>query len=462
MFDDEDDEDLGKELTDALARYEESKENGNIGYFSSDHLDFIIEHYMMQGEIQSAGQCLEYAIELYPNVELFKLRKAQYLSNTGEVNKALKLLDSINYSEFELDFISTKAVIFSQIRDHRNAIKFYQRAIELADEDERDDLYIDLATELQAINDLEGAVKVLQQALQNNPNNEVAIYEIAFCYDQIGSFEQAIQSYKDFIDNNPYSFTAWYNLGNSYSKLEDFENAINAYDYCILINEDFTPAKFNLGNAYLSDEKFTEAIECFQDCLEKDGEDSLVICYMGECYENLEQYETALSYYNRSIELTPELPEPWVGKGIVLDLMGQTADGLGFIKHGIDLDPINMGYWHVYAGAAEKMENTNLAEEAYQKARELEPSNNEVFCDYVAFRCELDPLQGLHFVASLEEKDRPSAWYLAFLYATWKSERADFVIKEYELLILSNPIVAKELFLYFPDLEEDEDFKKYI
>jgi tetratricopeptide (TPR) repeat protein len=463
MFDDEeDDEDLGKELNEALARYEQSREDGQFPYFPSDHLDFIIEHYMTQGEIQNAGQCLELALEIYPNVELFKLRQAQYLSNLGEVNKALKLLDTINYAEFELDFISTKAVIFSQLRDHKNAIKLYRQALELANSDERDDLYLDLASELQAMNDLDGAIKVLNQALTNNPNNEVVIYEIAFCYDQIGDFERAIKAYKDFIDNNPYSFTAWYNLGNSYSKMEDFENAINAYDYCIIINEDFTPAKFNLGNAYLSSEKYDEAIECFQECITKDGEDSLVICYLGECYENLEQYDKAIEFYNKSIELTPELPEPWVGKGIVMDLKGETLEGIGFIKHGLELDPDNAGYWHVLAGAAEKVEDLILTHECYKKARLLDPNSDEIFCDYIAFLCEQDVDLGLQYVQTVKENERVNAWYLAFLYANWIKSKATFVIKEYELLILSDPIHAKELFLYFPDMEDDKKFKKYL
>lgn len=95
--------------------------------------------------------------------------------------------------------------------------------MELAADEDKDEVYLDLAMEYSNADDYKSALEVLNRAIKDNPNNEAAIYEIAFCYDQLGDHEKSIKCYSDFIDENPYSFTAWYNLGNAYSKLEDYE-----------------------------------------------------------------------------------------------------------------------------------------------------------------------------------------------------------------------------------------------
>ena len=144
------------------------------------------------------------------------------------------------------------------------------------------------------------AIIILKTALMVNSENEGALYEIAFCYDQLGDYNLAIECYSQFIDENPYSFTAWYNLGNAYSKIEN-RKALWAYDYSILINSNFGPAHFNIANAYLSKEKFYKAIEHFNECMRIDGDDT-AHCYIGECYEQVNELELSKHHYKRSLK----------------------------------------------------------------------------------------------------------------------------------------------------------------
>ena len=330
-------------------------------------------------------------------------------------------------------------------------------ALALSEPEDKDEIYLDLAMEYENLNDYQAAINILNEAIKYNPHNEGAIYEIAFCYDQIGDYERAIKCYSDFIDENPYSFTAWYNLGNAYSKLENWNKAVWAYDYCVLINEEFSPAYFNLGNAYLSMDKFLLSIENFERCMKLDGEDGLALCYIGECHEQLGNYDLAKHYYHRSIEFVPELPEAWLGLGIVSDLEGNTIEGIKLIDKAIALDPSNGSFYHVLAGAYEKIEDYDKANDAYLLSIELDPNNEEAVCDYIELLIELDQL--VEAKIFLEEFDAPEDLRLVVnllkVNLLWTANAEQEAIDLLIPCIVEDEERSRTLFSLYPDLKNE-------
>ena len=395
-------------LNEELDRFEKSLTGEPLGFMDSDTLEAIIDHYLIQGNYMKANLCAEIGIQQFPFIALFSLRKAQAISANGQLKEALNLLSQLEKSgNTSCEHFLTKASIFSQLRDSKTAIKYFLEALHVAEPEDKDEIFVDLAMEYESAKDFKNAVRILKQALETNPANEVAIYELAFCYDQMEDFDSAIKCYSDFIDENPYSFTAWYNLGNAYSKLENFEKAIWAYDYCLLINEDFSPAYFNLGNAYLSEEKYLLSIQSFEKCIELDGEDGLTLCYLGECHEQLGSLEEAKHFYHKSLELMPELSDAWLGLGIVQDLEGDVKGAISFIEKAISFDAFNPGYVHVLAGAVEKNYDFDRAQELYLKAFSMDPTNDEIVTDYVKFLVKNDFIKEVKsFLESIDSEDQ--------------------------------------------------------
>ena len=287
MFDDEDDDDFSdKYLNDDIEQFEAHLKGKSIGFIDSDRLEALIDHYIINGQYAKARTASEIGISHFSYNNIFLLRKAQAMSGIGLLNDALEIINLLEKTEIaSTEIYLTKAALFSQLRDARNAIRYFRMAMDVCEPEDRDEIYMDMAMEFQNINQFKEAIEVLKEALKFNNQNEGALYEIAYCYDHMGDYSQAIKCYSDFIDENPYSFTAWYNLGNAYSKMEDYDKAIWAYDYSILINSEFGPAHFNLGNAYLSQEKYHKAIEHFHECMRLDGDEAMALCYMGEAHE---------------------------------------------------------------------------------------------------------------------------------------------------------------------------------
>src|SRR5207248_926066 len=113
--------------------------------------------------------------------------------------------------------------------------------------DELDILYLNIAYVYESWGDYNKAIDNLKLSLADNPQNEVALYEIAFCFEVTERFSESVAFYRHFIDRCPYSYPAWYNLGNVYNRMSEMEKALTAYEYCLLIKEDFAHGHFNHG-----------------------------------------------------------------------------------------------------------------------------------------------------------------------------------------------------------------------
>ena len=459
MFFEDDENELDNNYQEELNRFEAYLSGNNLGFMDSDAFEYILDHYLVQGLYSKANICADVAMEQFPHNTFFKLRKAQSISATGQLKEALNILTQLEkITEPSCEHYLTKAAIFSQLRDSKTAIKYFQEAVELSEPEDREEILIDLAMEYEQLKDFKSALKTLDDVLGLNPTNEVAFYEKAFCMEQLGDLEAAIQSYSAFIDENPYSFTAWYNLGNVFAKMNNNEKAIWAFDYCVLINSEFAPAHFNLGNAYLSQEIYLTAIHHFEKCLVIDGEDALVLCYIGESYEQLEEYDLAKLYYHRCLEFAPDFGDAWLGLGIVLDLEGATKEGIESILKAIELDPNNAGYFHVIAGAYEKIGLNEEARKAYLTAYNYCPENEDVVYDYIDFLMNQKELvTAKKFLEEIEENNSEVAFFSKLLLVNLHYLYFD---KEFALFLLNKCIAedeekSKELFSLYSDLQNE-------
>lgn len=462
MFDDEEDDDdyFEGNLTDDIEKFENYLSSGESSFIDSDRLEGIIDHYLMNNQYNKAKLCAEYALSMYSYNDHFNLRLAQSMSALGQLKEALNIISKIEKKDnTSCEVKLTKASIFSQLRDSNSAIKYFKEALLLSEPEDKDEIYLDLAMEYENKNDFKNALVILKEAIAYNPKNEGATYEIAYCYDQMGEYDNAVKCYSDFIDENPYSFTAWYNLGNTYSKSEEYENAIWAYDYCILINEDFGPVYFNLGNAYLSLDKYQLSIDNFNKCMELDGEDPIALCYIGEAHEQLGELKLAKYYYQQSLELAPLLPDAWLGLGIVEDLEGNTKEALPFIFKAIEIDPENAGYYSVLAGAYEKLNNIDKAQENYLMSLELDPTEEECLTSYINMLSAIslkDTFKILvEFMENNSENDIAPVLKINLLWKLGKKKEALFLFSEYLNL---NRESAMELYELYSEYKEISSF----
>ncbi|MEN9743096.1 MAG: hypothetical protein RLZZ65_901 [Bacteroidota bacterium] len=460
MFDDEEEDFNDSSLNEDIEQFEAHLKGNSLGFIDSDRLEGLIDHYLIQGQYNKAKIAAEFGIYQFAYNPLFRLRKSQALGGMGLLQEALDLVQQLEKQEvFSAELFLTRASIHAQQREHKAAIKYFEKALEYSEAAEHDYIYLDIAIEYERLQQYQEAIDVLHRALKTNKNNEAALYELGRCYDALGATQASIDAYLKFIDEQPYSSTAWYNLGNAYSKIEDFDHAVWAYDYAILINEEFGPAHFNLGNAYLSLEKYHKAIEHFEACMKHDGDDAMALCYIGEAYEQLNELELSKHYYKKSIALEPMLPEAWLGLGIVEDMLGSTKEGIVLIQKALDYDPENAGIYHVLAGAYEKIEELEEANFHYLKSLELGPYDDEALNDYLAFLTASSISSAQQFI--LEFLDKHPQHFQAKLHLVnlkWMLGQAAEAKHLYMACLEKSTVLSKNIFEINPKLLDDSDF----
>ena len=461
MFEDDDDDFSDSNLNEDLEQFEAHLKGKLIGFLDSDRLEAIIDHYIINGQYSKAKSAADHGVYHFQYNPVFTLRKAQAMSGMGLLNDALELMNQIEKANFDNpEVYLTKAALFSQLRDSKNAIRYFRLAINLCEPEDRDEIFLDIAMEYQNLNQFKEAIEVLKEAIRINPSNEGALYEIAYCYDRLGDYQQAINCYTSFIDENPYSFTAWYNLGNAYSKSENFERSIWAYEYSILINSDFGPTHFNVGNAYLTMEKYHKALEHFHECIRLDGEDAMALCYIGEAHEQLNELDLAKHFYKRSLELSPLLPEGWLGLGIVEDLMGNTREGIIMIHKALEFDPENAGIHHVLAGAYEKIDEIDIAIEHYEESLLMDPTDEDCLSDYIELLTEKSPIVAFdrlrQFMNETEEENEIAC--VLEVNLNWLLGQKENAIRLFASCVEENQLKAKSIFEINPTLLDVPDF----
>ena len=142
--------------------------------------------------------------------------------------------------------------------------------------------------------------------MEQDPNNEEALYKICFWTDFTGRSEESIRLHQKIIDDFPYNELAWFNLAAAYQGLKLYEKAIDAYQYAITIDEKFDYAYRNMGDAYIRLRKYKEAIEALQKVLELSKPEDVIFEAIGHCYDRLHNYAQARFYYRKASHMNAE------------------------------------------------------------------------------------------------------------------------------------------------------------
>ncbi len=438
-----------------LDHFERMYAQNEYDYFDSNEIEFILDHLIISNQLRRAKWAAEGALKHFPTNSTIIVRYSQILSMTGDINSALKiLLDLERIEPFNTDVLLSIATCYSQLKNNTISIKYFKRAFELSSGEEKVEIAIDLAMEYENIDDFNSAIFILKEAIKEGCLNDLLVYELAHCYEKNNDFDNAIRCFLDYIDEEPYSYTTWYNLGNVYAKIGKYNEAIWAFEYAALINESFIPALYNLANTYLDSNQIEMALEKYKECLDLDQDDPMVLCSMGECYEELGETEKAYTMYDKSTTLLPQLTEAWLGKGIVSGLQGEYKRAIKELLIVVDLEPDKGDYWHALGNAYENDNQEEKAIAAYKKAVELEPKAKEMIIDYLLLMADVSI--DLVFEAIKENVNLRENKFsqLTLCYCHWMIGNHSESMLIFEDLLQEDTILAKSLFLHFPEMKD--------
>ena len=411
-----------------VERFEEMLSEKKSFFFDVDEFEDLLNYYNSKNNVNRALAVVKHAMQLHPDSATILVSCAQLYVAIHKPQEALRYLNlAETFEPFNIELFYTKASIFSQLRKSDKAIEQYKKALDHAEDFEKEDIQLQLAFEYENLSKYSFAIEHLQEILKTNHENETALYELGFCYDVSEKIEDGKAYFEKFVNLHPYSYIGWFNLGITFGKLKLYEKAIDAYDFAIAIKEDFSSAYFNKAHCFGQQGNHVEALKCFNETLQFDTEDSLSYYYMGESLEKLESYEKAVSFYKKAIELDEFLADAWLGVGSCYFELGRDLDSISYIKKALELDELNPDYYYLLGEVQTQLGFYKEALASFLKVYELDVQNDTILIDIANTCDELNDSEEAMNYFCKGVKDQPNNGKLLYNFVAFLFKKGDLI-----------------------------------
>src|SRR5215469_6867999 len=167
---------------------------------------------------------------------------------------------------------------------------------------------IDTMDEMQNVED-DGSASPNGTSTQMQSQEEQAWTDKGNAAVQEEDYEAAVEAFEQAVEANPSDARARYNLALAlqYRRQEgDSELAIAGYRRAIDLDPELIEAYINLGNLYGEIGMYEESLETFQQALELDNEDDELYLSLGDTYRSQSLYQDAIQAYRQGLILNPD------------------------------------------------------------------------------------------------------------------------------------------------------------
>ena len=450
-------------VLDTVRRYERMVAEQESVFFDLEDFENIIDHYVTNTKFDQALQACEAALGQYPFATELLIDRAQVMAMRGDYSEAERQIDHVaTLDPTNADVAVTRGIICTQRGQLPEAVAFFQTALAL--EPDREDIHFNLGLAYQGWQKFKSAAKHYKQSLRLNPDNETAVQELLHCLDISGRLDEHEEFFRRFTDDDPYSATAWYNLGQYWYRQEDFAKAVEAFDYAVVIDAQHYDAHHWLADSFVCQEKYKEAVPEFELSYPAGEPTDEALCNIGECYEKLRDWESARRYYQKALDVNPEMDEAWFGLGVLLQEQEQWYQSLHYFRKAVELYDESGEYWAALGAAENHVGNVVSALEAYEKATEVAPDEAQGWVNWSAILYEQgnfrEASELLRHAVELHPREAHFHYMLcAYLLADGRLKEA---YQTLETALTLNYDQHTVLFDYFPELKQQPALQRLI
>jgi tetratricopeptide (TPR) repeat protein len=294
-------------LNELLKQYENLKNGRNHSFIEEDSFEKIIDYFHEKEDLARAMEAAEIGAGQYPYSSMLLIKKADVLLATRRYEEALEILEQASlFDNADINVYILKTDAYLALDQPEKAVQLLEEALSLFEGEEKIELLFELSDVYDDYEDFDKVFDCLKMILEEEPNNEEALYKICFWTDFTGRNEESIRLHHQIIDEYPYNELAWFNLAAAYQGIKLYEKAIDAYQYAITIDEKFDYAYRNMGDAYIRLRKYKEAIEVLEKVNELAKPEDVIFEAIGHCYDRLKNFGQARIYYRKASHLRPD------------------------------------------------------------------------------------------------------------------------------------------------------------
>jgi choline-sulfatase len=168
------------------------------------------------------------------------------------------------------------------------------------------------------------AADQLQRCLELNPNFDNAMTGLALALSKLDRVEEAKNWLNKAVQSNPQNYRAWYQIG-LLEAVNDRAAALAAYQKAIAIQPNFSPGQRQTGMALFQQKDYAGAAIHLEKSLSLGLEDAKVHNFLGICYSQAGRVSQAVREHQRAIELDPKLAEAHLNLALDYQRTGKTS-----------------------------------------------------------------------------------------------------------------------------------------
>ena len=434
----------------SLSKFESMLKTNKVLFFDSEEFEEIILHYLDMGKASLAKKALKLALEQHPKSTGLKLVQVEMLVFDDKLDIAEKMLNELFAIEpHNEEIYIQKANIYSKRDNHEKAVELLKTALKYTDDFA--DVYNLIGMEYLFMDNLELAKESFIKCLEEDIEDQSALYNVVYCYEFLDQNEQAIEYLNKYIDKNPYSEIAWHQVGRLNYGLKKYEEALRAFDYATLIDDEFLGAFMEKAKALERLKRYEEAIESYNRTIELDDPTSYALLRIGKCYEKLGNKVLALKFFNKTVHEDPLLDKGWIAITDFYVRQKNFQKALFFVNKALSIDNQNRFYWKRFATINKEMNLFEEAEFGYRKAVEYGDYQLDTWLfwvDILQFQGEFESaIQTLLQASEYFPEEYEVEYRLAGLYFMIKEDKkGKFHLSNGLRLNYKNHTIIEELF----------------
>ncbi|MBC7849003.1 MAG: tetratricopeptide repeat protein [Chitinophagaceae bacterium] len=296
-----------EDMKELVRQFQNLKAGRSHSFLDEESFEKIIDYFDDVEDFTQALEAAELGVEQFPFSSSLLIKKADLLIATRQYQQALKILNHVELLDSkDINLYILKTDAYLALDQQEKAVVLLENALEMFEGEEKLELLFELADVYDDYEEFDKIFDCLKLILEQDPNNEEALYKICFWTDFTGRNEESITLHQQIIDDFPYSELAWFNLAAAYQGLKLYEKSVDAYKYAVAIDEKFDYAYRNMGDAYIRMRKYRDAIESLEKVLELSRPEDVIYEAIGHCYDRLKNFAQARFYYRKASHLNQE------------------------------------------------------------------------------------------------------------------------------------------------------------
>lgn len=188
----------------------------------------------------------------------------------------------------------------------------------------------DAATKLYNSGCIQEALIKTQEAIDQNKDYLPAYRVMADMLQESGSADKSIPLYDKILEKDPNADEVFMNRGYAYGRLNQFDRAILDYNKALELNPKLFGAIGNRAAAYVKTGNMDLAKKDYENLTAFNKEQAYF--GLGNIAAYYGNWEEALSYYDKTIQISPDFAPAYLMKGQILLQVDRKPEGIDLLK----------------------------------------------------------------------------------------------------------------------------------